>query len=634
LFIVSNQIKKVTDSEHFMFLSSQDSDQKEYQQRVYDQKITQLCGVSLTFLIPFVFHTCVLGLIHVGCSVPPLEVPNQNNTPSIQDPSTSSPLDPLDSRQVLNQPWPEYMPVPSNLRKLTQVQLKSSLSALLGPSINLPVFTGDDLEVGGFKSVGASIATMSLREVETFESLMLSLAESALDDAESRTLFLKCTQSLDSSELDPSIIHTIQSAQEIPETCIEPTLKSFGLQAWRRPLDQEEWDRIYTLVQRTRDVDPTPAFALKYGLAYLLQSPSFLFRREQTQSSDSLQLDAFDLATRLSFFLWNQPPDQELLKAAQEGVLLEDNGLKEQVNRLLGDDRFRQGLRAFFDEAFHLNRLKYLNKDPTLFEHYYVDLGLDAREETLRLLEYIALSPDHDFREIITSPVSFINPKLAALYSVPSPEENGFSMMVYPESHYRIGVLGHVSFLAHHSHVTSSSVTLRGAAIRSLFLCQLIPNPPVNVDTSIPEPSGNTLTLRQRVAEHLEDPSCSGCHQLMDPIGLALEGFDAIGRWRSTDAGAELDLSGTLDGVSFNQPVELAWAIQNHPDFAPCITQHLTRYALGRIEDEPEKDLLIQLNQRFEAHQYRFRELVFDLIMSPLFRHVGLIIPPTEEDSK
>ena len=174
-----------------------------------------------------------------------------------------------------------------------------------------------------------------------------------------------------------------------------------------------------------------------------------------------------------------------------------------------------------------------------------------------------------------------------------------------------------------HAHAIHSSATLRGKAVRTVLLCQEIPIPPVNVDTSIPEPSAEQQTLRERVTQHLTDPTCAGCHKLTDPIGLGLENFDAIGSWRTLDHGAMIDPSGELDGTPFETPQELALAIARHPNFAPCFTRKLSAYALGRSLNTEEDAWLEILTQRLDFHQFRLLPIIKELIMSPLFRRAG-----------
>ena len=231
-----------------------------------------------------------------------------------------------------------------------------------------------------------------------------------------------------------------------------------------------------------------PSAGLKYGLSAIIQSPHFIFRRElgsdeifRPDTSDGdldtasyRILTSWELATRLSFFLWNTTPDDELLEAASTGEISTFDGLRAHAERLLASDRINTAVRTYFEEHLKLYKLKNMRKDPTLFDHYYNELGLDAREETLRLIEYIVFRPDSDLRDILTTQETFLNPRLASLYRVPAPSQEGFSWAIYPDNHPRAGLLGHVSFLALNSHAVSSSATLRGKAVRNMLLCQSI----------------------------------------------------------------------------------------------------------------------------------------------------------------
>jgi hypothetical protein len=224
---------------------------------------------------------------------------------------------------------------------------------------------------------------------------------------------------------------------------------------------------------------------------------------------------------------------------------------------------------------------------------------------------------------MLTTRTTFVNPNLAAIYGIPAPDIEGFAYLEHPESSQRVGILTHASFLALHAHAVSSSATLRGKAVRLTLLCQTIPAPPVDVDPSIPEPSGEAVTLRDRVAEHLENPSCAGCHSLTDPIGLSLENFDGLGRWRDTEHGALIDATGSLDGVDFEDPVGLAHTVREHPDFSLCLIRTLARYANGRMETSAENAWVHTLDARFMDHDYRLLPMVRELVASPLFRQAG-----------
>jgi len=497
-----------------------------------------------------------------------------------------------------------------SIRRLTREQFVRAIHDLFGPDIVVPRVAEPDVTRGGLRAIGASSLTYSPRGVESVETAAFEIAAQVLDSPAGQEKLVPCmpTGSTD-------------------ETCARTVLADVAARAWRRPVSQGEVDGLVALANSAGEVLDDFYEGLAYGVAAILQSPYFLFRIEvgAEESGAERRLSDHQLAARLSFFLWNSPPDAILREAAASGQLKTREGLFGQAIRLLNDPQARTGLRALFNDYLRLYELDHLTKDPTVFEHFNDKLGTHAREETLRLIEDLIFDVPRDFRELMTSQVTFINPMLAAIYQVPAPEPDGFARVRLPDELGRAGLMGHVSFLAVHAHSRASSATRRGVAVRTILLCQEIPSPPVDVDTSIPEPSAEVQTLRERVASHLESPSCAGCHQLTDPIGLGLENFDGIGRYRETEYNAQIDPSGTLDGVDFADAVELGQAIREHEYFVPCVVKVLSRYAVGRMESREEGEWIDILVNRFQEHEYKLKPLILELIMSPIFRNVGAL---------
>lgn len=499
------------------------------------------------------------------------------------------------------------------IRRLTTSQFYNSILDVFGSDVVVPKFSEPDVSFGGLLSVGASQTSFSPRGVDSLEDAAYQISEQALD-----------------SEILKSRIVPCAPAGIQDDTCAEATVESLGRLLWRRALSEEELSLFTQLAGESAVALGDFYDGLEFAIAGLLQSPHFLYRVEtgvsDANSETGRRFSQYDIASRLSFFLWNTTPDHELLSAAEAQELSNRAGLFTQANRLLESDRARGGLRNFFTEFLRLYELDHLSKDPTIFEHFSDSLGSAAAQETLLLIEYLVFDAESDFRELFTTQETFINPLLASIYNIPAPDPTGFGFTELPESTGRRGLLGHASFLAAHAHAVSSSATLRGKAIRTILLCQNIPAPPVDVDTSIPEPSGETLTLRDRVAEHLENPSCAACHLMTDPIGLGLENFDGIGRWRTSDHGETIDASGDLDGVLFNNSVELGQVLSEHPGLTDCLVKRLSRYATGRIETQQEGHHLNRLEEQFLTHGFRVKPLVMEIIMSPLFRNAGELI--------
>ena len=492
--------------------------------------------------------------------------------------------------------------VPS-LRRLTQTQFYNSIKSVFGEEIVVPKLAEPDLSIGGLLSVGASTTTVTPRGVESLETVAYQLADQVVANEAIRSRVITC---------EPTGLGD--------ESCMRQVIEGLGPKLWRRVLNDEELSQLTSLGLQSAGTLEDFNEGLTFPIAALIQSPNFMYRIELGNDGS---FDAQELATRLSYFLWNTTPDAELLEAAAKGELSTREGLFAQASRLLDSSKARDGMRNFFSEQLKLYELDHFQKDPQIFEHFTSSLGDDAAEETLKLLEYIVFDEDSDYRDIMTTSKTFINRQLAALYDVPSPSAEEFSYVDLEDYSPRVGLLGHASILGLNSHAVSSSPTLRGKAVRNILLCQLIPAPPVNVDTSIPEPSGTTNTMRERVAEHLTDPSCAGCHRLTDPIGLGLENFDGVGRWRDYDNGEIIDPSGDLDGAEFVTPYELGQAIRSHRQFVPCIVRTLNRYATGRVETPQERVWLETLVERFEGHKYRFRALALEIVMSPFFMKAG-----------
>jgi len=494
-------------------------------------------------------------------------------------------------------------PTPPVARRLTETQYQTSLLHLFGEGLVMPNSIEPDLAVEGFLSVGSAKTSISPRGVELYEAGAYLVAEQVVTD--------------------PFWQHwtVCEPQQVVDEDCARDNLEALAYRAWRRPIEAEELTALVEVASLAAETLGDFRDGMTYGIAAVLQSPNFLFRVENGEPSGSAgqQYTDYEMASRLSFFLWNGPPDDLILEAAQAGELMEEDELATHVQRMIEDDRIGRGVRNVFYELYTLYELDELSKDPTVFPHMTEDVGPSAKEETLRLIEQFALS-DQDFLDLLTTKTTHINRTLAAIYAIQAPAREGFGEIAFADDDPRTGLLGHASILAQHSHAVSTSPTLRGKFIRETLLCHAIPDPPADVDTSIPEPSSDTPTLRDRVQQHLEVDYCAACHALTDPIGLGLENFDGLGRFRTTDNGYPIDASGDMDGEVFSDAPSLARALRDHADVGPCLTENLYRYAVGRPQTSGELDLLDSLAARFTGQEHAVRELMRDIVMSEGFR--------------
>jgi hypothetical protein len=512
---------------------------------------------------------------------------------------------------------PSVEPEPPTLRRLTGAQYVNTVHDLVGEDVFVPSAIEPDQRLGGFEAVGASTTAVSPRGVEQYEGASYDIAEQALAP-ERRDTVVPCTPV---AAVDPD--------------CANQFVTSFGRRAWRRPLTDEEVTTFVGIAGAAADTLGDFHEGLQFAMAALLQSPDFLFRVELGEDTpDGRRWTDHEMAERLSYLFWNTTPDDALLDAADAGELTTDEGLSVQVDRLLESPRAHEGLRAWFGDLLHLGELDDLYKDPGVFEYMSDSLGPAAREETLLGFEHIVFDTDADIRDLMTTRTAFVDRELAALYDVRAPSRDGFAAAELPEDGLRRGLLGQASYLAGQSHPVSSSATLRGLFIREVMLCQVMPGPPAGVDTSIPPVTEVARTLRERVGNHLADESCASCHILMDPIGLGVEHFDGVGRFRATDNGAEIDASGDIDGAEFTDPVDLGQAIRDHESFVPCVVKNLVRYANGTIEGGGQFESLSWLGDELAADDHRLLGFLPILAQSSLFRTAGEIEPGEPETTE
>jgi len=350
----------------------------------------------------------------------------------------------------------------------------------------------------------------------------------------------------------------------------------------------------------------------------MLVAPDFLFRIER--ASDGA-LDPYSRAERLAFFLTNAPPDAELLQAAADGDLDSARGTRTQVDRLMQSPRFPGAVEDFFADMLEFDAFGELTKDPAIYPAYNSELAADAQAQTLRTIVDHVITREGDYRDLFTTRNTFLTRALGVVYRTPVPARTGWNAVTFAPDAGRAGIQSQVAFLALHSHPGRSSPTLRGYAVRQVFLCQDVPDPPATVNfTAIEEHVGSAdVTARDRLAMHATQPACAGCHKVMDPPGLALEGYDGIGALRTHENGELIDLSGDLDGTFYDSADGLAQALRNHPETPRCVVQRMYNAAVGREIAWGERYYLDWLIDGFADGEYRIPALMRQIATSENF---------------
>ncbi len=376
---------------------------------------------------------------------------------------------------------------------------------------------------------------------------------------------------------------------ESQRDCARQIISQLGRRLYRRPLTEDERRDLLTLFEQGQGESELFPFdtGLRLALEAMLLSPHFLFRVEldpDAMSDRAHPLSAHELATRLSYLLWSSAPDDELLDRADDGSLLSDETFDRQLARMLADPRASALVENFAAQWLLLRQIDKAEPDPTKFPEFSPSLRASLSQETRRFVADFfphAGSPGLPLPELLTARFTYANPEIAQHYGLPAlsgPELRRVSL----EGTTRRGLLSQGSLLLAESYPTRTSPARRGKWVLEQILCSPPPPPPPNVIGDFGKP-GMGGTLRQRLELHRQKPECASCHALLDPIGLSLEGFDAIGRARTLDEGLPVDTTGKLiDGRTFADAAELAVLLADDPRVAHCAAERLFTYAVGR----------------------------------------------------
>jgi len=411
----------------------------------------------------------------------------------------------------------------------------------------------------------------------------------------------------------------------------ERVLAAFMRQAFRRPVQPAEVNRILVSYDRAAQRGDPYEERMKLALKTVLVSPDFLFKIEGRQEKPGIyQIGQYEMATRLSYFLWSTMPDQELFQLADQGKLQDPKVLAAQVDRMLEDPRSSAFTTSFTGQWLGTQdlggRVQPFISTLSTSANYNAESAADLRQEPVRLLERI-IGENRSLLELLTADYTYLTERLVKYYQLDGRVDvhgNDFQLVTWPDNR-RAGLLGMAAPLAITSQRLNTSPVLRGAWVLETLLGTPVPPPPPGVPP-LPSDKGaqEKVTVRQKLLQHRGNPTCATCHNLMDPIGFGLENFDGLGRWRDQDVnGQAIDATGTLpSGEKFNGPVELRQALlAKKGDFLEHLTGKVLGYALGRSLQDGDSCTVQGLTQAIEKDNYRARTMFREIVLSTPFRN-------------
>ena len=503
---------------------------------------------------------------------------------------------------------PTSVPVTSApMRRLTHSQYNHTVQDLLGDQTSpANQFPPEDF-VNGFQNQADAQSIPALLE-EAYSAAAEKLAHNAFRGGDANGL-IPCKQD---------------------EKCRAQFVREFGLKAFRRPLGANEVDRYSKLFAGQKDF----VSGAQLVVEAMLQSPNFLFRVERGGAAKP-----YEIASRLSYFLWDTMPDSRLFGAAKAGELDSKAGVEKIARRMLADPRARQSVDQFVTQWLRFDRVLNTVKDRAAFPMFNPELAAAMTEET-RLLVADAVWNDRDFMTIFKSDYGFLNSDLANLYKFPAPPGE-FQRVQFPSDSDRAGLTGEATFLALTSKPADTSPTARGLFVREQFLCQHVPDPPPGTNSNLPPLNeSKPQTNRDRLSMHLSSPVCASCHNLIDPIGFGFEKFDAIGGRRDkliltfrggrkertkepATAALDLDTRGEISGLpnsGFKSPRELGRVLSESGECQKCVVKQLFRFAFGRPETAADRPLIDTAFDRFRDSQFQFKELMVALAIAQVER--------------
>ena len=501
--------------------------------------------------------------------------------------------------------------VDTPIRRLTRFEYNRTVRDLLGDTSNPADVLPPEEEVAGFNNQAAALTSSDLL-IEQYMKVAEDVSARAVLNVDA--LLPDCDPGLDGSD-----------------TCALAFIQDFGSRAFRRPASQAEIERLKGVFDWAVNDPDLGRFedGIQLVIEAALQSPSFLYRPELGAETpiegDVVPFTSWEMATKLSYMLWNTMPDDALFAAAEADELQTKEQIAAQATRMLEDEKARDLIRNFHTQWLLLTHLDSVTKDTSIYPAFSGSLRPLWTEEIQAFVEHVILEGDGSLQTLLTADFSFMNEELASFYGgdVLDPVTGPEFRQVQLDPDRRAGFLTSAGLMATHANVNQSSPVFRGKFVREQLMCNTLPPPPNDLVIEPPELDPNKTT-KEQFEEIGANPACSGCHTLMNPIGFIFEHYDGVGQWRDQQNGKDIDAVGEvvqtddIDG-EYDGALELASALAASTQVQECVSSQWFRFAYNRTVTQEDSCSVEQLNDAFRSSNFNVRALLVALTQTNAF---------------
>ncbi|WP_437331166.1 DUF1592 domain-containing protein [Sorangium sp. So ce381] len=506
----------------------------------------------------------------------------------------------------------EVYPGRAPLRRLTRFEYNKTVRDLLGDTTD-PAYSLPSEEVGNGFGNDADVLSVSSLLAEQLGTVAEGIAKRATATPEALAKLHPCASNV---------------RAEGEEACARSIIERLAPLAYRRPLAAGEADELLGLYTAGR-TDATFDAGVATVIEGLLQSPDFLYRIEfgtpDPQRPELRRPTGDEMATRLSYLLWGTMPDDDLRMAAQAGELSTKEGVRRHAERMLEDPRSRATVRYFFDNLLPISSLADLERNAETFPTFSRTIGSLLHEETQRFLAHEIFEENGTWASILTAPYTFMNGPLAAFYGVSGVTGDEFQQ-VQLDTTQRLGLLTQAGMMAGTTHSNNTNPVVRGGFVLDKLMCQKIPLPTGDILARVKPPEPYTgKTARERFSQHSKDPVCATCHQYLDPVGFALENYDAVGLYRTTENDVPIDASGGVPGtdIKVNGPIELVQGLAQTEAVQNCFATHWAEYGYGLTLRAGDACTKKAVTDAFKASGYNVKQLLIELTQTDAFHYMA-----------